>query len=537
MSGLGVRSCDAEGWWDACLCEGECLPGSGESCSPVGECVSGLGRRTCGQDGWWESCGCTGECRPGDVEACDCGTETATRTCGVAGWWGGCNCPLPELLFSECTDGLDNDDDGRIDRADDCTLCPPLAQRTAESSSDATCRDGIDNDCNGYVDCNDFACTKNRPRDEFGTPTITSCCPLVPTFDEMGLCANGRDDDCDGNVDCLDGDCAIGGPCCPAGATAESGDVLCADGIDNDCDGRTDCADADCRPAGASVCCPEVREAESGDARCRDGIDNDCDGYVDCVDLNCQSVSSPQTSVCQELAERENGPLACHDGVDNDGDNQIDCVDPSCRQDPAATDCLCSPALPFGACADPEERCQEGSCVVSPFPRLFFSEYLEGSGDSKAVEIYNPAADNGAGLIDCAIRIYYNGAGASGTVIGLAEVELGSGETFVVCNSKASAGILAACDQTSGVLNYSGDDAVELVCRSMPLDVIGQIGVDPGEAWISGTVTTKDRTLRRACGIVQGDPSGADPFDPALQWTVHDNGTFDGLGTHDPVCP
>ena len=50
------------------------------------------------------------------------------------------------------------------------------------------------------------------------------------------------------------------------------------------------------------------------------------------------------------------------------------------------------------------------------------------------------------------------------------------------------------------------------------LDVVGQIGFDPGTEWGSGLASTQDNTLRRKGAVQAGDPNGSDAFDPAVQW-------------------
>ena len=66
---------------------------------------------------------------------------------------------------------------------------------------------------------------------------------------------------------------------------------------------------------------------------------------------------------------------------------------------------------------------------------------------------------------------------------------------------------------------------------------IGRIGERLGPAWGGGAVSTRDRTLRRRCGVSRGDPNGVDAFDPSREWEGYDVDTFDGLGSHSVVCP
>ena len=96
--------------------------------------------------------------------------------------------------------------------------------------------------------------------------------------------------------------------------------------------------------------------------------------------------------------------------------------------------------------------------------------------------------------------------------------------------------ILAQADQTNGSGWFNGDDAVVLRKGTTDIDVIGQIGFDPGTEWGSGLTSTADNTLRRNSTICAGDPNGADAFDPALEWEGFATNTFDGLGAHTATC-
>ena len=64
------------------------------------------------------------------------------------------------------------------------------------------------------------------------------------------------------------------------------------------------------------------------------------------------------------------------------------------------------------------------------------------------------------------------------------------------------------------------------------IDVIGQVGFDPGTEWGTGLTSTQDNTLRRKAAVTDGDPIGSDVFDPAVQWDGFATDTFDGLGSH-----
>jgi hypothetical protein len=163
---------------------------------------------------------------------------------------------------------------------------------------------------------------------------------------------------------------------------------------------------------------------------------------------------------------------------------------------------------------------------------LFFSEYIEGSSNNKALEIYN-----GTGApVDLAtagynVQMFFNGSASAGLTINLTGT-VADGDVFVVAQSSANATILAQADHTNGAGWFNGDDAVVLRKGVTVLDVVGQLGFDPGTEWGSGLSSTADNTLRRKAGLESGDVDGSDVFDPSVEWDGFANDTFTGLGCH-----
>ncbi|WP_298774126.1 ExeM/NucH family extracellular endonuclease [uncultured Shewanella sp.] len=127
--------------------------------------------------------------------------------------------------------------------------------------------------------------------------------------------------------------------------------------------------------------------------------------------------------------------------------------------------------------------------------QLIISEYVEGSGNNKAVELYN-TSDNLINLNGYQIHFYFNGNQHSGTNIALrGSVE--AGDVFVISDDDASEAILTVTDMTSSMSFFNGDDAVVLSYQGEIVDSLGQVGTDPGAEWGSGELSTKDNTLRR----------------------------------------
>lgn len=170
------------------------------------------------------------------------------------------------------------------------------------------------------------------------------------------------------------------------------------------------------------------------------------------------------------------------------------------------------------------------SCLGSA-DNLFFSEYVEGSSNNKALEIYNGGQTTVA-MEDCWVRIYSNGSAIPSLVVQLSAGALSPGGIHVMCNIQADLSLASFCDQLHGYVNFNGNDAVELLCSGYTMDVIGRIGENPGTAWTGGSVSTLDQTLRRKCTVTTGNPDGSDAFDPSIQWDGFAIDTFDGLGQH-----
>lgn len=167
---------------------------------------------------------------------------------------------------------------------------------------------------------------------------------------------------------------------------------------------------------------------------------------------------------------------------------------------------------------------------------VIISEYVEGSSNNKAIEIYNGTAE-GINLTaeNYSLQFFFNGANTAGATIGLTGV-VAAGSTYVVANSSANATVLAAANQLSSASWFNGDDAIVLRHGTNIIDSIGQIGFDPGTEWGSGLASTADNTLRRKSTVLSGDTNPFDVFDPSIEWDGYAQDTFDGLGAHVMDC-
>ncbi|HDY88954.1 MAG TPA: T9SS type A sorting domain-containing protein [bacterium] len=187
---------------------------------------------------------------------------------------------------------------------------------------------------------------------------------------------------------------------------------------------------------------------------------------------------------------------------------------------------------------------------------VFISEYIEGSGHNKAIELYNSSSDDTVALNKYFLRVFMNGA-PTPLIQQLVGILLPQ-QTFVIAHPNADAAILAVADQTANKLNFNGDDAVQLVrvlnditididsiegiggnphaiFDTLDLDTIDHVGIPgvwPGnQGYPVGSGTTKNSTLIRKAGVTTGKEDWACG---QKQWKV--NGTDDYANLKQHIC-
>lgn len=163
---------------------------------------------------------------------------------------------------------------------------------------------------------------------------------------------------------------------------------------------------------------------------------------------------------------------------------------------------------------------------------LIISEYIEGTSNNKALEFYN-GTDATVDLTGYSVQVYANGSTSPGSTIALTGT-VAPGAVHVLTHSSWALG--GSADQTSGALNFNGNDAVTLLNDGVLIDSFGQVGDNPGTAWGSGDTSTVDNTLRRLSEVCSGDLVPDDPFEPALEYSGHGTNAVDGLGSHTTDC-
>lgn len=177
------------------------------------------------------------------------------------------------------------------------------------------------------------------------------------------------------------------------------------------------------------------------------------------------------------------------------------------------------------------------SAATGPVDNLFFSEYIEGASNNKAIEIFN-ASNSSVDLSRYQVELYPNGAATPNNTL-LLTGSLAPGAVYVIANSGAAAEILAVANITATVTFFNGDDALALRCINPDtiIDVFGTIGSDPGTGWAVAGVNnaTVDHTLIRKPTVGQGNTNwaiqaGTDAA--SSEWLVMPVGYHADLGTH-----
>lgn len=186
--------------------------------------------------------------------------------------------------------------------------------------------------------------------------------------------------------------------------------------------------------------------------------------------------------------------------------------------------------------------------------KIFISEYVVGTGNNKAYELYNPTA-NDIVLNGYTLQRYSNGEQTAGDETALNGTIPAYG-TWVVANGQTEdidlgTFISPKCDpELQALANQldnpypaptfmNGNDALVLVSNTGGiLDIFGKPGEDPGQAWTApdGTFITSGHTLIRKQNVIQGVTTIPVTFNPLAQWDTLAADTWTNLGMHACDC-
>ena len=198
---------------------------------------------------------------------------------------------------------------------------------------------------------------------------------------------------------------------------------------------------------------------------------------------------------------------------------------------------------------------------------LFISEYVEGSGNNKAIEIYNPTD----AAIDLSVYVIYryrdgdpdpsDEVSLSGMIQPYDVVVVTNGQTDSVWVSSGGywslpindtlydLGDLHGTGDYPTAMYFNGNDAITLeTLTGDVVDIFGKTGEDPGSngwndippTYFAGdeywTSWTKDQTLVRKPSIKAGVKDNPDIFMVNVEWDSIPKDTWDSLGFHTCDC-
>ena len=173
-----------------------------------------------------------------------------------------------------------------------------------------------------------------------------------------------------------------------------------------------------------------------------------------------------------------------------------------------------------------------------PTAGVFISQYVEGTGNNKAIEIFNGTLSNlDLSASSYVLQQYDNGSLTASVTMALSGT-LQPGACQVVArpnfpsNYAPDLAISALPNlSTNKYLTFNGDDVIVLRKGSNVVDRVGQVGTNAtGSIW---SRNTKEHTLTRKQNVFTGTlTSVTSPFSMDT-WDISANDTFDGLGTHD----
>ncbi|MFC3023654.1 ExeM/NucH family extracellular endonuclease [Vibrio zhugei] len=157
---------------------------------------------------------------------------------------------------------------------------------------------------------------------------------------------------------------------------------------------------------------------------------------------------------------------------------------------------------------------------------VLISEYIEGSGYNKAIEITN-TGEQSVSLDGYTLQKATNGATSWRNTLSLAGYELASKQTLVVVNSRATDELLSKADITNNTITgFNGNDPIGLFYNGALHDVIGVVGSD--SYW--GQDVTLVRQTTQASRDYQPDQwqeYGKDEFADLGAWTPPSDGGTD----------
>ncbi|WP_278385859.1 lamin tail domain-containing protein, partial [Alteromonas mediterranea] len=154
---------------------------------------------------------------------------------------------------------------------------------------------------------------------------------------------------------------------------------------------------------------------------------------------------------------------------------------------------------------------------------VYISEYIEGGSFNKAIELFNSSTQP-VSLSGYELVLLSNGdtADADRKVLAL-EGEIPAGGVATFAHADADALLTSGSTLSSFVINFNGDDYVELVYNGQVVDALGTYGVR--------TNWGKDVTLVRKSSVTGGN-ANRNPAFTTDEWDSFPKDTLSNFGSH-----
>jgi endonuclease I len=150
---------------------------------------------------------------------------------------------------------------------------------------------------------------------------------------------------------------------------------------------------------------------------------------------------------------------------------------------------------------------------------LFFSEYIEGSGNNKVLEIANFSGST-VSLSNYTMKLSSNGStNWTATYSFPASSEITNGDVYVVANGSSTLCTSEEDDQNNTITAFNGNDAIGLFKNDVLIDILGTLGDNSDYA--------KNVTLVRKPTV-----AGPNTVYTPSEWTSFPEDNCDDLGSH-----
>lgn len=166
------------------------------------------------------------------------------------------------------------------------------------------------------------------------------------------------------------------------------------------------------------------------------------------------------------------------------------------------------------------QACETTTAGSSNSNEIFFSEYMEGSSNNKALEIANFTGST-VNLSIYTLKLSANGAAGwtTATYAFPGGAQIVDGDVYVIGNGSLAVCTGAVDDSNNSITAFNGNDAVGLFKNDVLIDIIGTLG--------DGNTFAQNTTLVRNPDVYEPNTTYT-----ASEWTSFASNTCDDLGSH-----